>query len=457
MDHAAALTDGHRAFLQDLFGENVSFEKNVLRVYSSDASLASGEVFAMVRPVAVSQVTAFMRWAGEERIAVHPRGRGTSLSGGCVPTTPGIVLSTLGLDRILDISPADFVAEVEPGVCTAALQTACEKLGLMYPPDPASGKATSVGGNVSTCAGGLKAVKYGVTRDYVIGCDVVLPGGKLLTFGGRAHKDVVGLDLARLMAGSEGTLGIITKLYLKLLPKPEASASILVGYPSLDAALLSMGKVFSAGVLPTALEFMGETLLEVLRRTGNPPWPDTINSLLLFQLDGSRESMPLEIARLGRQLEGALWQAVSATPEEEDALWAHRRRASSAAYIMGPDRIGGDLAVPRGQLLPAVRRFESIARENGKRVLIYGHAGDGNIHANLHYDASDPDDAERTMKTHHGIDEAALEFGGSISGEHGCGSLKNVGLQLRADERELMRAVRRIFDPNGILNPNKAY
>lgn len=457
MEYATALTDRHRAFLRDLFGENVSFDKIILRVYSSDAGLVPGEIFAMVRPAGVEQVQAFMRWADEERIVVHPRGRGTSLAGGCAPTVPGIVLSTMGLDRIVDISGTDFVAEVEPGVCTATLQAACEKQGLMYPPDPASGKATSVGGNVATCAGGLRAVKYGVTRDYVIGCDVVPPGGKLLTFGGRTHKNVVGLDLARIMVGSEGTLGIITKLYLKLLPKPEASASVLAGYPSLDAALLSMGKVFAAGILPSALEFMGEAVLDILRQTGETPWPDTVNSLLLFQVDGSRETVPLEIARLGRQLDGTLWQAAGVTPEEEDALWAHRRRVSAASYVMGPDRIGGDMAVPRGQLLNAVRRFEAIARENGKRLIAFGHAGDGNIHANLHYDASDPDDAERTMKTHYAMDEAVLEFGGSISGEHGGGCLKNVGLQLGKDEQELMRAVRKVFDPNGILNPNKGY
>ncbi|MCC8194303.1 MAG: FAD-binding oxidoreductase [Deltaproteobacteria bacterium] len=457
MTFAAALTDAHRVFLEDLFGENVSFDKKVLRVYASDAGLVPGEIFAMVRPVDVAQVREFMRWADAETIVVHPRGRGTSLAGGCAPTVPGIVLSTMGLDAIMDISATDFVAEVGPGVCTATLQAECEKRGLMYPPDPASGKATSVGGNVATCAGGLKAVKYGVTRDYVLGCDVVVPGGKLLTFGGCTHKDVVGLDLTRLMVGSEGTLGIITKLTLKLLPKPEASASILVGYPSLDAALLSMGKVFDAGILPSALEFMGETVLEILRETGATPWPETVNSLLLFQVDGSRETVPLEIARLGRQLDDALWRITGVTPEEENAIWAHRRRISAASYVMGPDRIGGDMAVPRGRLLDAVRRFEAIARENGKRLIAFGHAGDGNIHANLHYDASDPDDTERTMKAHHAMDEAVLEFGGSISGEHGGGCLKDVGRQLGKDELALMRAVRAVFDPKGILNPNKGY
>ncbi len=457
MAYAMTLTGAHREFLGALFGDGASFDKKVLRVYASDAGMVEGKIFAMVRPVTVEQVMEFMRWADEEKIVVHPRGRGTSLAGGCAPTVPGIVLSTMGLDAMLDITNTDIEAVAEPGVWPAALQGESATRNLLYPPDPASGKATSIGGNVSTCAGGLKAVRYGVTRDYVLGCEVVVPGGKLLKFGGRAHKDVVGLDMVRLMVGSEGTLGIITKLYLKLLPKPEASASVLAGYASLDAALLSMGRVFSAGILPTALEFMGEAVLEILDQTGETPWPDTVNSLLLFQVDGSHETVPLEVVRLAAQLDDALWRATGVTPDEENALWAHRRRVSAASYVLGPDRIGGDMAVPRGQLLPAVRRLESIARENGKRLIAFGHAGDGNIHANLHYDAADPDDAEQTMRAHHAMDKAVLEFGGSISGEHGGGCLKDVSAQLGPDELALMRAVRKVFDPNGILNPNKGY
>ncbi len=457
MSYTTELTASHKEFLQNLFGDNLSFEPKILRVYASDASLVQGDVLALVRPVNTTQVQEFMRWADENHVVVHPRGRGTSLAGGCVPTIAGIVLSTLGMDRILDISSTDFVAEVEPGVCTATLQAECDKLGLFYPPDPASSKASSVGGNVITCAGGLRAVKYGVTRDYVLGCELVLPGGKLLKLGGRTHKDVIGLDLTRLVVGSEGSLGVLTKIILKLLPKPEGSASVLVGYPSLDAALASMGKVFAAGILPSAVEFMNETVLDILKKTGAVPWPDDVNSLLLFQVDGSNDTVPLEIARLGKQLDDALWKKTGITTAEENELWAYRRKVSAASYVLGPDRIGGDMAVPRGEILNAVRRFESIAMSNGKRLIAFGHAGDGNIHANLHYDASDADDKERTMRTHHQLDEAVLEFGGSISGEHGGGCLKDVGRQLGKAEQDMMRLVRKTFDPNGILNPQKGY
>jgi D-lactate dehydrogenase (cytochrome)/glycolate oxidase len=458
MQYANALTELHRQQLVQIFGEDgVIFDPAAIRVYASDASNLKGEVFAVVRPSSSSQVQAFMHWADTERVAVHPRGRGTSLAGGCVPTVPGIVLSMLGMDKILDISPTDFVAEVEPGVNTAVFQAAVEKMGLMFPPDPASARATSLGGNVCTCAGGLRAVKYGVTRDYVLGCELVLPGGTLMHFGGRTQKDVIGLDLTRFVVGSEGTLGIVTKLILKLLPRPESSASVLVGYASLDDALSSMTKVFSAGILPAAVEFMNETVLEILVKTGECPWPDTVKSLLLFQVDGSHETVGLDNARLARQLDDALWKMEGVGKAEEDALWAYRRRVSAASYVLGPDRIGGDMAVPRGKLLTAVRRFEEIAARNGKRLIGFGHAGDGNIHANLHYDASDPDDAERSVRTHHELDEAVIEFGGSVSGEHGAGCLKNPGLQLGKDEHELMRRIRTLFDPNEILNPQTGY
>ena len=456
MQYTTELTTAHREFLEKTFGNDVKFDQPSLRVYASDASNLVGKPLAAVCPTSTAQVQALLKWADEERIVIHPRGRGTSLSGGCVPDIPGIVVSLAGMDKILDISTTDFVATIEPGVNTAYLQQECAKLGLFYPPDPASSKASSVGGNVMTCAGGLRAVKYGVTRDYVLGCEVVLPGGKLLKLGGRTQKDVVGLDMTRFLVGSEGTLGIITKLYLKLLPKPSSTASILVGYSSLDDALVSMGSIFAAGILPSAVEFMNELVLEILKETGETPWPKDVDSLLLLQVDGSKAAVEMEIERLSNKVTGALWKKIG-VGEEEDELWSYRRKITSSCYVLGPDRIGGDIAVPRGQILNAVRRFEELAANNGKRLIAFGHAGDGNIHANLHYDATDKDDAERTMKAHEEIDVAALEFDGTLSGEHGIGCIKNVGLQLGKDEHEMMLNVRSLFDPNGILNPRKGY
>lgn len=464
--YTTTLTAAHIRALKNIFGENAAFDAPSLRVYASDASLKVGQPLAMVRPTCVEQVQAFMRFAADENIAVHPRGRGTSLAGGCVPTVPGVVISMLGMDRIISISDTDFVAVVEAGVNTALFQAECTRRGLFYPPDPASAKATSLGGNVITCAGGLRAVKYGVTRDYVLGMEVVLPGGDTLRLGGRAHKDVVGLDLTRVFVGSEGTLGVVTQLTLKLLPRPEASASVLAGYASLDAALGAVQRVFAAGLLPCAVEFMNETVLDILGQTGACPWPATVQSLMLFQVDGSAAAVPLDCERLAASLgipntkntaDGVLWSLIATDKASEDALWAHRRRVSTASYVLGPNRIGGDMAVPRGSIVTAVRRFEAIAAAHGKRLIAFGHAGDGNIHANLHYDASDPHDSARTLSAHHALDAAALALGGSLSGEHGAGCTKDVSQQIGPREREVMRCVRACFDPKGILNPNKAY
>lgn len=455
--YTKTLSSEHKKFLEVTFKDAVAFEPETLRVYASDASFITGEVLAMVRPETTEQVAELLRWADAERIAIHPRGRGTGLAGGCVPTIPGIVVSMMGMDKILDISADDFVAEVQPGVNTAQLQAECEKRGMIYPPDPASGNATTIGGNIMTCAGGLRAVKYGVTRDYVLGVEAVLPGGKILRLGGRSQKDVVGLDVARLFVGSEGTLGIVTKVILKLLPKPADSASVLVGYSSLEAARASMSKVFAAGILPCAVEFMNETVLEVLAKTGTVPWPDTVKCLLLFQVDGSSETVPLENARLAAQLGDALWRMEGVGKADEGKLWAYRRKVGAAGYELGPDRFCGDMAVPRGSLFKAVKRFEEIAEAHGKKLLGFGHAGDGNIHATIHYDATAPDDAIRAHKAHDELDDAVIEFGGTLSGEHGCGSLKDVGKQLGAEERNIMRGMRMLFDPKGILNPGKGY
>ncbi len=456
MSYVTELTAEHKKFLSDLLGEEAIFDPAALKAYSSDASLTKGIALAAARPRNVEQVQALMRFCYENNIVVHPRGRGTSLSGGAAPTVPGIVVSLLGMDKIIEISDTDFVAEVEAGACTATFQAEVSKRGLFYPPDPASGKASTLGGNVITCAGGLRAVRYGVTRDYVLGCELVTADGTLLKLGGRMHKDVIGLDLLRLVVGSEGTLGILTKLILKLLPKPEASASLLAGYASVDEAAASMGRVFAAGILPCAVEIMNSTVVDVLKKTGECPWPDSVRALLLFQVDGSKDTVPMEIERLSRQLGQVIWQK-NGVGAEEEALWAFRRRVTSSAYILGPDRIGGDMAVPRGKIPEAIRRFEEIAAKNGKIILAYGHAGDGNIHANVHYDISDPDDKARTIKTHHELDEAVLDMSGSVSGEHGGGSLKDVGLQLGKAEHAMMRAVRKVFDPKGILNPGKGY
>ena len=454
-----ALTREHRAFLEGLFpGETLVAPEETL-VFATDAGRLSSGCFplAVVRPRGTEEVRELFRWADAERMPLYIRGRGTNLVGDCIPDPPGMVVSTTHMNAILDISGEDFVAEVEPGVNTEEFQIRCEAKNLFYPPDPASQKATTLGGNVATAAGGMRALKYGVTRDFVLGMDLVLPGGELLTFGGRTHKNVVGLDIPRLVTGSEGTLGFISRLVMKLLPKPEATASLLAGFPSLAAAMDAVTGVFAAGILPTALEFMGETVLFCMRSLAPVPWPESVAACLLFRLDGSEKALPLELERLSRALPGGTWSLRGVGPEEEEPLWAIRRRINPSAFVLGPDKILDDVTVPRGSILRAVQAMESIAREHGTKLLTFGHVGDGNIHVNLMYDAENRAEHDRAYAAKLAVNKAVIAMGGTMSGEHGIGSVKNISLQLGPGELALMRRVKAAFDPNGIMNPGKAY
>ena len=260
------LTSDELNFLRSVFPGELLLSPEELLVYRSDASLIQGTPLACVCPENTDQVQKLMAWADEVRMPIYIRGRGTNLVGDCVAVQPGIIVSTSKMDHILEINNRDFVGIVEPGVNTARFQAACEAKGVYYPPDPATVKASSLGGNVVTCAGGMRAVKYGVTRDFVLGTEVILPGGEKVMFGGRAHKNVVGLDLAKLMVGSEGTLGFISKIFLKLLPKPESSATVMAGFASYKDALEAVGGIFGAGILPCALEFIGERIVKLMNK-----------------------------------------------------------------------------------------------------------------------------------------------------------------------------------------------
>ena len=362
------------------------------------------------------------------------------------------------MDHILEINNRDFVGIVEPGVNTARFQAACEAKGVYYPPDPATVKASSLGGNVVTCAGGMRAVKYGVTRDFVLGTEVILPGGEKVMFGGRAHKNVVGLDLAKLMVGSEGTLGFISKIFLKLLPKPESSATVMAGFASYKDALEAVGGIFGAGILPCALEFIGERIVKLMNKDGDIPWPaDKVNSVLLIRLDGSRETLPIEINQVAHNLPSAVWTLKGVGPEQEEPLWEIRRRINPTVFQLAPDKMSDDAVVPRGRLVEAVQEFERIGREHNVILVDYGHVGDGNVHVNVLYDSHNPEETQRARDAIKEVSKVAIALGGSESGEHGIGIVKDVSLQLDAKTRELMRGIKAVFDPHGIMNPGKGY
>lgn len=459
----SALTPAHLRFLEELFpGEGLVIDPAAMAVYGADSSRHSAMPWAVARPRSEEQIVELLKWADAERVPLVPRSRGTGMSGGAVPAFGGIVLSGLWLNRVLDIDADDFAAEVEPGVVTAEFQALVQKQKLFYPPDPASIKMSTLGGNVATCAGGMRAVKYGVTREYVLGVRAVLPGGRIVNAGGRTHKNVVGLDLTRLFTGSCGTLGVFTKLTLKLLPLPESSATVLCAFASLHDCLAGARGVFRAGILPTAMEFLDAKACWAIGQIKDVPWPkDATQAVLVLKVDGGRDAMASELSRLERALapSGPLCLFKGLGPEEEEPLWDIRRLVSPASFHLGPDKLGEDVAVPRGKTAEAVDGFQAIGREFDTHVVCYGHLGDGNTHVNIVYDAKDPDQAARAKKCKEAVFKLALSLGGTLSGEHGTGITKGpyVPWQLGENERAVMAGIKNVFDPNGILNPGKGW
>lgn len=448
--------------LQALFpGDSLLTGPEETLIFGADASRKHARPGAVVRPENTEQAAEVLRLAHEERIPVYPRGRGTNVVGACVPLGGGIVISTARLDRIKDISDQDFAADVEPGVITGEFQEACRARKLFYAPDPASARFSTLGGNLSQNAGGMRAVKYGTTRDWVLGLTAVLPGGRVLKAGSRCHKDVAGLDLTRLFVGSEGTLGFITEATLKLVPLPEASASLLAVFASEEDALRAARAVFASGMLPTAMEFMPAEVLDALARLAPVPWPKGSGAALLLKLDGSGDAVGQDLSRLRRAVEplGPTHLGEARTSEQEETLWEPRRQINQAAFTYGPDKLSDDIAVPRGSVGEAVARIRAIGREFGLAILAFGHLGDGNLHVNVMHDGSDQDQARRANLAKEAVLELTISLGGTISGEHGVGLTKLPWLARMRGEAavEAMRAVKAALDPRGIMNPGKAY
>ncbi|SIO18014.1 FAD-binding oxidoreductase [Halodesulfovibrio marinisediminis] len=452
----------HRRFLQDLFPKtDCLLTPEEMVVFEADASRLEGTPLAVVRPETEEQIIELMRWAHKERIPLYPRARATNVVGLCVPQKPGIVVSTLKMNSILEVDSDDFIARVQPGVITGDLQKRVEQEKLFYPPDPASLGISTIGGNVATCAGGMRALKYGVTREWVLGCKAVLPGGKTITCGGRNHKNVVGLDLLRLLTGSEGTLAFMTEITLKLIPKPESTASILAGFANLEEALHAIKVMFKAGMLPAALEFMGPEVLTALQDAGAVPWPSTVTASLLLRFDGSHQGLEADLEKAGAIFKACnvLWSTTGIGKEEEEPLWDVRRSINPASFKVAPDKYSDDVTVPRGKLLEAVTGIRQIANKHSLTILTFGHVGDGNIHVNIMHDASDHDELARAKRAKKEISNFILSLRGTLSGEHGVGLVKApyVHLQLSETERSLMKQIKHIFDPHSIMNPGKAF
>jgi len=448
--------------LTDLFpGDKSVLSQEGMAAFSSDSSQVRAMPWAVVRPDNREQIEELLRWADRERMPIYGRARATGRVGSVVPNIGGVVVSMLRMDEILAVDENDFVAVCQPGVITGDLQVVCAEKRLMYPPDPASVKYSTIGGNIATCAGGLKAVKYGVTRDWVLGVEAVLPGGRVMRAGGRAHKDVVGLDLTRLFVGSNGKLGLMTEVIVKLIPLPETSASVLVGFPDLRSSMEGAQAIFRSGVLPTACEFMDHVTIQAVRQMGDDiPLADNAKAALLLMVDGTEAGVEAEMQQMVAALDGSSPVSVEVgRGEDEEKVWSVRRKISPAAFYIKPNKLADDIAVPRGSVAEAVERSHQLGEESNLPVMCFGHLGDGNIHVNVMFDAADPDEAERAHKVKKAIARMAIGFGGTISGEHGTGLTKAefVGEQLSQQEIDLMVSIKQVFDPNSIMNPGKGW
>jgi glycolate oxidase len=453
--HAAALA----RLKKILPAGELRLERTVCARYAGDKWFAAQIPEAVARPRSTTSVSAVLRFAHEHGIPVTPRGAGYGYVGGCVPARGGLVLSVERMNRIREINDRDFVAVVQPGVLTQQLQDAVEKRGLFYPPDPASRADCSLGGNIATNAGGPRCLKYGVTRDYVLGLEVVLADGTVVRLGSRTHKNKTGFDLGRLFVGSEGLLGVVTEATFKLLPLPPYRASLSVGFAEMAQATRTIQEIFQAGFLPCALELADAfTLAAAQKRTGNPRLAGC-QANLIVELDGRERAVRADLRELEQVIRRRktlfLDRALGSVACEK--LWQLRREFSFSLRDTGLTKLNEDIVVPRGRLDDLFAFTARLQKKYGLPVACFGHAGDGNIHVNVMLDPAAPGAEARSAAALDELFRQVLAWGGVITGEHGIGLAKKPWWPLAASPelRALHRTVKRALDPRGILNPGK--
>ncbi len=430
-----------------------------LAQYAGDKWFASHQPDAVALPRSTRSVSTILRFAHAHNIPVTPRGAGHGYVGGCVPVHGGIVLSLERLNRIREIAAADFVAVVQPGVNTKHLQDLVERRGLFYPPDPASRADNFIGGNIATNAGGPRCLKYGVTRDYVLGLEVVLANGTIVRLGSRTHKNKTGFDLHRLFVGSEGLLGVVTEATLKLIPLPPFRANLAVGFAAMPAAVHTLHAIFRAGFLPCALELADEfTLAAAYQRTGSKRLRGC-HAHLIVELDGQEKSVRQEIQDLEkiirRQKPLSIEHGLGTAQCEK--IWKIRREFSYALRDTGLTKLNEDVVVPRSRLEDLFQFAARLQKKHGLTVACFGHAGDGNIHTNVMVDYTQPGAKHRAEDALDELFRWVIGVGGAISGEHGIGLAKKRWWPqaVSVEARDLHRVVKSALDPKGILNPGK--
>ncbi len=459
----ASLSASVIARLRELAGpENVLTEQEDLLPYGFDGTAALKRGAAcVVLPRSTEAVAAVVRYARSVGLPIVTRGSGTGLSGGSVPVEDGIVLCLVHLHRILEIDPSNLTLLAEAGAITKAIDDAAHPHGLFYPPDPGSMKISTIGGNVANNSGGLRGLKYGVTRDYVMGLEVVLPDGEVAWLGSKCVKDVAGYSMKDLFVGSEGTLGIITKVLLKLVPRPQARRTLLASFSSMEAAAESVSQIIARHIIPCTLEFLDRKTCASVEDYAKVGLPTEAAAVVLMETDGHPAVVAEEAAAMGdiARENGAI--AVEEASDEAQALRlaTARRSAFSALARIRPTTILEDVTVPRSRLAEIVAFVEQVAERHQLQIATFGHFGDGNVHPTILTDETDPVEMERVDAALTEIFDKTIELGGTITGEHGVGLAKKPYLPRQFDEASyrLMRQVKRALDPQGLLNPGKIF
>ncbi|WP_088036449.1 glycolate oxidase subunit GlcD [Evansella clarkii] len=431
-------------------------------VYSYDATPNFQSMpDAVVAPRNTKEVSEIVKVCRKEKIPIVPRGSGTNLCAGTVPTQGGIVLLFKHMNRILEIDEENLTVTVQPGAITLDLINAVEERGLFYPPDPSSMKISTIGGNINENSGGLRGLKYGVTRDYVMALEAVLPNGEIIRTGGKLAKDVAGYDLTRLFVGSEGTLGVITEATLKLIPMPETKQTMIAMFHDMDTAAKTVSEIIAAKIIPATLEFLDKPTLVAVEEFARVGLPTDVEAVLLIEQDGPPEIVERDMKKMADicMYENAKAVQVANSEAEAQALTTARRAALSALARLKPTTILEDATVPRSQIANMVRAINGIAQKYDVTICTFGHAGDGNLHPTCPTDARDKDEMKRVEEAFEEIFHKAIELGGTITGEHGVGEMKAPYLEWKVGEEGLaiMRGIKHAFDPANIMNPGKMF
>ncbi len=434
-----------------------------LAVYSYDGTFAEGAPEVVVLPANTEEVSQVVRLASGARVPIVPRGMGSGMAAGSIPMVEGgMVISLTRMNRILEIDTENTTVLTEAGIITANLQAAVEKIGLFYPPDPSSIRHSTIGGNIACNAGGPRCLKYGVTGDYVLGLTTVLADGRILKTGGKPIKDVTGYDLNGLFTGSEGTLGLVTEALLRLVTRPDFAKTALAEFASLEDASRTVNAILSAGILPASLELMDQTALVCIEEAMHLGLNTEIEASLIIETDGADEqAVRSEIESCFNicKENGARSVKLAQNETERANLWKARRSISPSLARKAPNKLGEDITVPRNAIPEVVQRLRAISAKYGLPVVIFGHAGDGNLHPNILFDKRQPEQWSKVERMVAEIFEASLAVGGTLSGEHGVGMLKRPYMQkaLGSVSIDVQRQIKKALDPMNILNPGKIF